>query len=422
MVEGDPPVKSPGGPGHAPPRPLALRPIGRSATVSHVLQAGSGLATGPLPDAAFRAARDAMAKSGIERADLALVFASGDAYPHGPALSEAIRRVTGARVLVGASGAGVLCERAEAEQVPAVAVLVARAGGGLLAASALVAERERLDAEAGAELADRVGAVVAEGGTLVVLADVNLDPRGFLGGVADHLGATPVVGGVAAGAPPFELVDAEVVRGALVALALAGPAPVIGVGQGCEPIGEPYVVTRGEGNLVQAIAGRPALEVLRDAIRTVPDGPRRVSRAGIFAGLAMDPAKSPLERGDFLVRNLAGVDRESGTVAVAGDVRIGQTIQFQIRDAEAARADLAAMLDRVRRALGGRRPGFGLYANCAGRGRGLFGVPDHDTRLIRARLGAFPLAGFFGNGELAPVGGANFFHTYTGALVVFPAG
>jgi len=58
--------------------------------------------------------------------------------------------------------------------------------------------------------------------------------------------------------------------------------------------------------------------------------------------------------------------------------------------------------------------------NCAGRGQGLYGVPGHDVTLIRERLGEWPLVGFFGNGEFAPVGTTNFFHNYTGVLVVFP--
>jgi small ligand-binding sensory domain FIST len=132
------------------------------------------------------------------------------------------------------------------------------------------------------------------------------------------------------------------------------------------------------------------------------------------------PWISPLERGDFLVRNLVGVDQSSGAVAVAERVRVGQTLQFQIRDAEASREDLRAMLDELAGRLGGRRPAFGCYFDCAGRGCGLFGVPDHDVTLIREKLGEFPLIGFFGNGEFAPIGRRNFFHNYTGALVVFP--
>jgi small ligand-binding sensory domain FIST len=249
---------------------------------------------------------------------------------------------------------------------------------------------------------------------------MNLDPHGLLRGLADEVGPVPVLGGVAAGMPLFELYNTDAVSGAAVGLALSGSAPVLGVAQGCEPIGEPYVVTRGDRNVVEAIAGRSAVDVLREAIQSVPDYERRVPQAGIFAGLAIDPAKSPLERGDFLVRNLAGVDRQSGAVGVAEAVRVGQTIQFHIRDAAAARADLEAMLERVERDLAGRRPAFGVYFDCAGRGQGLYGVPDHDVTLIRERLGSWPLAGFFGNGEFAPVGGRNFFHNYTGVLVVFP--
>jgi len=172
--------------------------------------------------------------------------------------------------------------------------------------------------------------------------------------------------------------------------------------------------------VIERIANRSALEMLAEAVHSFPDGEARIQRAGVFAGLAMDPAKSPLERGDFLVRNLVGADQRRGALAVAERVRVGQTVQFQIRDAAASREDLVAMLAEVAARLGDRRPAFGCYFDCAGRGRGLFGVPDHDIALIRERLGEFPLIGFFGNGEFAPLGRRNFFHNYTGALVIFP--
>jgi small ligand-binding sensory domain FIST len=319
------------------------------------------------------------------------------------------------------SAAGVITEKGEVEAVPAVAVLAAHLAGSLLARPLIAAGRESLDAAAGADLAEQAEPAVAEGGALVLLPDAqNLRPRALLRGIAEALGPVPVLGAVAAGEPRFELYQDDVTCGAVVGLALAGAQPVVGVGQGCEPIGEPYVVTRSDGHVVRAIAGRRPLEVLEEAIRAVPDYEQRLPQAGVFAGLAMNPARSPLGRGDFLVRNLAGVDRETGAVAVAEEVRVGQTIQFQIRDGRASRDDLAAMLDRVETDLAGRRPAFGIYFNCAGRGRGLYGVPDHDLTLIRTRLGAWPLVGFFGNGEFAPVGGVNFFHNLTGVLAVVP--
>jgi small ligand-binding sensory domain FIST len=256
---------------------------------------------------------------------------------------------------------------------------------------------------------------------VLVLPDaIGCNPPALLAQLHEALGFVPVLGAVAAGEPMFELYNTDAEQGALVGVALSGLTPIIGVAQGCMPIGEPYVITRAEANVIQRIGNRPALQMLEDAIRGLPGAEARIRRAGVFAGLAMDPAKSPLERGDFLVRNLVGADQSSGALAVAERVRVGQTVQFQIRDAEASRDDLGSMLDDVASRLGGRRPAFGCYFDCAGRGRGLFGVPDHDVTFIRERLGDFPLIGFFGNGEFAPIGRRNFFHNYTGALVVFP--
>jgi len=383
-----------------------------------VIASGSGLAVGGAPDdAALDASLDALAASGVERADVALVFVSSDCGPRAHELLHAVRRTTGAPVVLGCSGAGVLTERREVERGPAVAVLVVTDERLVVTPFLLAAQGPGT----GEQVAQRVGQTVAEGGCLVVLPDaVGLDPGALLDGLHEALGFVPVVGAVAAGEPTFELYATEAVRGALAGVAFSGLAPMIGVAQGCMPIGEPYVVTRADGNAIEQIAGRPALEVLGDAIRALPRGEERIRRAGVFAGLAMDPAKSPLERGDFLVRNLVGLEQASGAVVVAERVRVGQTVQFQIRDAEASREDLTATLETLARRLGGRRPAFGAYFDCAGRGQGLFGVADHDVTLIRKHLGEFPLVGFFGNGEFAPVGRRNFFHNYTGALVVFP--
>jgi small ligand-binding sensory domain FIST len=383
--------------------------------------AGSGLATGAPVDAALEAALTALGQAGADHADVALVFTSGARLADAHALLHAVRRVTGARAVVGASGAGVLTETREVEGEAAVAVLVVR-DARLLATSFLVADQASHASELGGEVARRVSATVAEGGCLLVLPDVvGLEPAALLGGLAEHLGPVPVAGAVTAGEESFGLYATDGERGALTGLALAGPGPLIGVAQGCTPIGEPYVITQAEGNVIRQIGGRPALAVLRAAIEALPDGPARAARAGIFAGLAMDPAKSPLERGDFLVRNLLGADPAGGAMAVAAPVRVGQTIQFQLRDAAASREDLMATLQGLAGRLSGRRPAFGCYFNCAGRGTGLYGEPDHDVTLIRKYLGAFPLAGFFGNGEFAPIGRRNHFHTYTGVLVVFAA-
>jgi small ligand-binding sensory domain FIST len=386
-----------------------------------MIAAGSGLAVGDTADnAALDASIQALERSGADHADLALVFATGPTYPRAHEALHAVRRVTGARAVLGCSGAGVLTERGEVEGEAAMAVLAVRCDRLVATPFMFAGQGERPDL--GAELGQAIGGTVAEGGCALVLPDARgCDPVALLSRLDEALGFVPVLGAVAAGEPMFELYATDAEQGALVGVALSGLTPIIGVAQGCTPIGEPFVITRAEAHVIERIANRPALAVLEDAIQALPDATARIRRAGLFAGLAMDPAKSPLERGDFLVRNLVGADRSTGAVAVAEAVRVGQTVQFQIRDAEASRDDLRAMLDEVAARLGGRRPAFGCYFDCAGRGRGLFGVPHHDVTLIRERLGDFPLIGFFGNGEFAPIGRRNFFHNYTGALVVFAA-
>jgi small ligand-binding sensory domain FIST len=392
-----------------------------------VIRAGSGFAQHRDPvEAGLEAALMAQEGVGLDHADACVVFATGDAYPGAHGMLHAVRRATGARAVVGCSGAGVLTERGEyeagggAEGGAAVAVL-ALASEDVHVTPFLVDETEGLGCAAGTVAGARAFEGTGGTGLVVTLPDARgLEPRELLQGIQEAGGPMPVVGGVAAGTPFFELFNTDAARGALTGFAVAGRKPVIGVAQGCEPIGEPYVITRGDENVVREIAGRPALVVLKSALESLGSDEARWASVDVFAGLAINPAKSPLERGDFLVRALVGADQKSGAIVLAEHIRVGQTIQFQLRDAGAASRDLADTLGGVRAALAGRRPAFGVYFNCAGRGQGLFGERDHDVGLIRAELGAFPLVGFFGNGEFAPVGGRNFFHTYTGVLVVFP--
>jgi small ligand-binding sensory domain FIST len=393
-----------------------------------MIKAGSALGLHRDPvEAALEAALAAQETAGLEHADACLVFTTAGAFPAAHGLLHAVRRASGARIVVGCSGAGVLTERGEHEDVeaasPCAVAVLAIAGDELGITPFLVDETEGLGSAAGTVAGARAFEGTGGAGLVVALADAQgLEPGELLQGIREAGGPMPVVGGVAAGTPLFELYNTDAVQGALAGFALSGRKPVVGVAQGCEPIGEPFVITRGADNVVSEIASRPALAVLKRALSDLPGGPSRLERAGVFAGLAMNPAKSPLERGDFLVRNLVGADKQSGAIALGESIRVGQTIQFQVRDARAASEDLAETLLSMRAALHGRRPAFGVYFNCAGRGRGLFGEPDHDVRLIRERLGAFPLVGFFGNGEFAPVGGRNFFHTYTGVLVIVPEG
>ena len=128
----------------------------------------------------------------------------------------------------------------------------------------------------------------------------------------------------------------------------------------------------------------------------------------------------PITQVEFAYCGIAGADPESGTIAVGGELEVGQTVQFHVRDARSADEDLRRALEREAAALAGRPAAGALLFTCTGRGPHMFAEPDHDTGLLAQTLGQIPVAGFFCGGELGPVGGQNFLHTFTASIALFP--
>ena len=142
-------------------------------------------------------------------------------------------------------------------------------------------------------------------------------------------------------------------------------------------------------------------------------------QGNLFVGLVINEYLEEFQRGDFLVRNLLGADPRSGALAVGAFPRLGQTLQFQRRDAAAATEDMVALLSRAKAGLDGATIYGACLCSCNGRGHRLFGQPNHDAGLIQQKLGPLGLTGFFCNGEIGPVGERNFLHGYTASLALF---
>jgi small ligand-binding sensory domain FIST len=183
-----------------------------------------------------------------------------------------------------------------------------------------------------------------------------------------------------------------------------------GLTQGCSPLAERHVVTECERNIIAAIDGRPALDVLKEDIGEILA--RDLARAAgyIFVGLPVAGS----DTGDYLVRNLIGIDPERNLVAIGELVEPGQSLLFCRRDGATAWQDLRRMLNALKRRID-CRPKGGLYYSCVGRGQNLFGDDSEELRTIRHELGDFPLAGFFANGEISH----NRLYGYTGVLTLF---
>ncbi len=200
-------------------------------------------------------------------------------------------------------------------------------------------------------------------------------------------------------------------------LALSGDIRVdTVVSQGCKPIGEPLTVTQAQHNVLLTVGHKPAFEVLNDVFLSLPERERQHARGHLFAGLATNEYLEDFKQGDFLVRNILDADPSSGAVSINAMPRIGQTMQYHLRDATAATNDLKALLAAKQKAK--IQPFAGLLCNCNGRGRELFTVANHDAQLINDSFPNLPLTGFFANGEVGPIGQQNFIHGYTASLAL----
>ncbi len=222
-------------------------------------------------------------------------------------------------------------------------------------------------------------------------------------------------GGVQPGSTALIIGDSLVRTGA-VGVALHGNVEVDTIlAQGCRPIGTPMFVTRAEDDVILELDGRPALQAIETTYAQLPPADQKLFRDALFLGLVADPTRQSYGRGDFLVRNILGIDPDLGALAVSAEVEENQVVQLHVRDAETSAADLAEMLERYT----GPAPSGALLFSCLGRGQGLYGHPDHDSDAFRRRFGDVALGGFFGNGEIGPVGGRTHVHGYTSAFALF---
>jgi small ligand-binding sensory domain FIST len=384
------------------------------------VRVGSGLSTGADPRAAaIEAAMQARAGLDGRPADLVATFVSGSHLAAPEAVLEGIHEALEPAQLVGCGAGGVLGSGREIEGGTGVSVWAGSFDGGQ--AEAFCANVAQLD--------DHV--VVSDvpdcaGADAVVLLP---DPYSFpvaevLATLGSRAPTVPVLGGIASartgnGDAALLFGEQVVVDGGAVGVRFEGVEVLPCVSQGATPVGPELTITAAEGHVVSELAGEPALAKLREVVLSLSEEERRQVGGGLLVGLVVGPPRPEFERGDFLVRGLVGADPQAGTLTVADEVEPGQILRLHARDADSADADLREALELRRTALG-TEPAGSLLFSCNGRGRAMFGTPDHDARALGEALGG-PSAGFFAAGEIGPVAGENYLHGFTATLAIFPA-
>ncbi len=343
--------------------------------------------------------------------DLAVVFAAGT---HAVALSDlasSVGQFLGAETVLGLSVSGFIGGGEEIETGPGLSVWLGETG---------TVQPVRLEAIDGGRTILGLPEVIDPGSILLLLVDpFSFPTEALLEMLAESHPSVGVVGGLASAARSpggnTLVLDDRTFTGGAVAVILAPGAATPLVSQGCRPVGEPWVVTDGSGQLMNTLGGEPALRRLEELVEALSEDDRALAARGLHVGIVANEQAEVFQPGDFLIRAVLGADRSSGAIAVGDRIEVGQVVQFHIRDAASASADLARQLDMVK----GRPIDGALIFTCTGRGSHMFSEPSHDAWTVQERLGDPATAGMFCAGEIGPVGSRNALHGFTATMLLF---
>ncbi len=376
------------------------------------------------------AVREALADVAVAMAgntDLVVAFFSREHATRAGIITTAVRETLGPRTFVGMSASGVIANMNEFDRSPGLSIFA-------LAAPDLefhTFTENNIDWPASKDDPARLRSVMGAErlglrGTML-LADPFTPLRRLVPALSSCLAqpmdapAIPLFGGIAsAGTKPGEnrlLLNDEIRIGGVVGLSIYGSIRVDTlVSQGCRPIGKPYVVTGAKRNIIESLGGKPALQAVKELAQNLPEKDRDLMQHGLFLGRVVNEYRDRFGRGDFLIRNVVGVDQNHEIIAVNDMMRVGQTVQFHVRDAATATEDLELLLAAQQL---DDEPLGGLLFSCTGRGLNMFDRAHHDATTIRRSLPGLPLAGCFAGGEIGPIGNEAFIHGQTAELALF---
>jgi len=356
--------------------------------------------------------------------DVAIIFLTPNSLLNVKDIVEGISDAVSVRHFLGCTCAGIISTHEEVERQPAASIIFGKLPGVKM--TPFYMTQIQLESLKNADGWHNFFDVYPnENPVILALPDpFTFDMNLFLKSANGAYPHCPVIGGLASGAMrPQEnvlCIDRQYHDQGIVGLMLTGNLVVkTVVSQGCRPIGETYIITKAQGNIIYELAGKPFLKVLNDILEKSPQRDQELAQEAVFVGLAMDEYKHGYKRGDFLIRGLMGVDPKTQAGYVADYVKVGQTAQIHLRDAKTATEDLQELLSAHLNSMG-MKPKGALVFSCNGRGEGLFGEKNHDIQLIQEQVGpSLPASGFFCAGEIGPIGGNNFLHGFTDSIAFF---
>ncbi len=235
--------------------------------------------------------------------------------------------------------------------------------------------------------------------------------------------ASVKIGGLASGASrpgmnSLFLGDKTIPSGAI-GIAFSGNISIATiVAQGCKPIGDVMRITESEQNVLKSLNGQNPIVVLKSLYDSLDEDNQKLMQHSLFVGVVMDGFIDIPKHGDFLIRNIMGLDNASGFLTVGEILKEGQLVQFHLRDSKTSAEDLDSLLSEFASNDSSENAGALLFS-CLGRGKYLYGVENYDSNVFQNNLPGIPLSGFFCNGEIGQVSGTTYIHGYTSSFGVF---
>jgi len=349
-------------------------------------------------------------------------FVSSDWEPHLEDFLEIVRVHGYAPLVVGSSADGLIGVGEEDENVSGFSLLFLNLPNTEVKVNEIT--QELVEDAGGEDYWSEITGVAPDevAGWMLLSNPLDIDAESLVKSWNTSYRDVPCFGGLASGGREpeemFLMRDGEVSSAGALAVSFCGGVRIGGiVSQGCRPIGDPLTITEVDDNMLLSIASRRAYEVLEETFDNLEDDEKLRAQQNILAGLAMDEAVDEHKEGSFLVRSILGGDPDVGALALGAYPRVGQTLQFQMRDKDAADEELRRLSTEFQAKEG--EPFGGLVFTCSGRGVRMFGVPNHDAGVVEDVFGKVPVAGMFCNGEIGPVGGTNFVHGFTASVAFF---
>lgn len=351
------------------------------------------------------AAEACVAQLGAGAGTLGFLYVTDQVADHFGDVLRLVRERTGVQHWVGATGIGICATGHEYLDECAVAVMVGdfdadsfRVFSGVTSEKA--AQELNLDC----------------GGGPANLAVVHADPgmegmNKLVAALAKRVESGFLVGGLVSSRGDHGQVADDLQEGGLSGVAFTDSVIVATrLTQGCSPVGPTRTVTGCQRNVLISLDGKPAFDVFLEDIGEKLAGDLHRIGGHIFAGISVPGS----DTGDYLARNLVGIDTQSKLIAIGDYLKKGDGLMFCRRDAKTARDDMARMLESIQQGLYSR-PKAGVYYSCLGRGEALFGKGQGEMKMIQDVFGDIPVVGFFCNGEISH----NRLYGYTGVLTLF---